>query len=201
MTVSNNSSDKPRCTARNSSGKPCQAYPIAGGFVCSVHGGRAPQVVAAAKQRLAAAKLQAKANAVLAHEGREPVEDPLQELGKLASASQALAESLGKRVNALSDLEHFGSAYAPQIKAEVALYERALDRTGRLLDILVRHGYSERQIQIQETEAMLVAGVLRRVVSALGLTTEQQNQAQKLLAAEFRSMRPIAAPATGRDDG
>ena len=41
-----------RCTARNRAGKPCGAYAVRGGRVCRVHGGP-PQVIAAAKRRLA----------------------------------------------------------------------------------------------------------------------------------------------------
>lgn len=44
-----------RCTARSSrSGRPCQRAPIKGGSVCATHGGSAPQVKAAARDRIAA---------------------------------------------------------------------------------------------------------------------------------------------------
>lgn len=33
-----------RCTARRTNGEPCKAYAIVGGFVCTAHGGAAPQV-------------------------------------------------------------------------------------------------------------------------------------------------------------
>ena len=42
-----------RCTAIKSNGEPCGAYAIIGGFVCNGHGGRAPQVIQAARERLA----------------------------------------------------------------------------------------------------------------------------------------------------
>lgn len=41
-----------RCAASCTDGTPCDAYAITGGRVCSAHGGRAPQVVVAAKLRL-----------------------------------------------------------------------------------------------------------------------------------------------------
>jgi hypothetical protein len=42
-----------RCTATSkTTGQPCGAYAIHGGFVCGYHGGKAPQTVAAAKRRL-----------------------------------------------------------------------------------------------------------------------------------------------------
>lgn len=42
------------CTATNRQKKRCARRPIPGGKVCAMHGGKAPQVVAAAKLRLAA---------------------------------------------------------------------------------------------------------------------------------------------------
>jgi hypothetical protein len=42
----------PRCTGRSSrTGKPCKKDAIKGGTVCSTHGGKAPQVKAAAERR------------------------------------------------------------------------------------------------------------------------------------------------------
>lgn len=43
-----------RCTATNRQGKPCGRAPILGGTVCNMHGGKAPQVIAKAKERLKA---------------------------------------------------------------------------------------------------------------------------------------------------
>jgi hypothetical protein len=187
------------CTSPTEKGKGprCKRRPIPGGTVCLYHGGAAKQVQAAAQMRLATQKIQKDAEAVLAHEGIEALEDPLQELGKLAAGSKALMEALGARVNALQDLESYNAINTPTIKAEVQMYERAMDRTHRLLDSLVKHGYAERQIQIQESEAMLVAGVLRRVIAGLGLSPEQQKNAQSLLAAEFRALAPRPIPAAG----
>lgn len=186
------------CTANaKTTGERCKRRPVPGAFVCVKHGGGAPAVRAKGLERLATQRLERDVTAILAHEGVLAIEDPLGELGKLASSCKALADALGKRVNAMNELEHFDAKSSPTIKAEVQMYERALDRSHRLLDSLVKHGYSERQIQIQETEAMLVAGVLRRVIAALGLTSEQQTRAQQLLAQEFRSIKPIAAPTTG----
>jgi hypothetical protein len=43
------------CTAKRTNGTPCKAHAIHGGRVCRIHGGAAPQVIAAAKLRLALA--------------------------------------------------------------------------------------------------------------------------------------------------
>jgi hypothetical protein len=41
-----------QCTATNRQGERCRRQPIAGGAICTMHGGRAPQILAAAKLRL-----------------------------------------------------------------------------------------------------------------------------------------------------
>lgn len=41
-----------QCKAKTSRGTPCKAQALAGGRVCRVHGGSAPQVVAAARLRI-----------------------------------------------------------------------------------------------------------------------------------------------------
>ena len=179
-----------RCSGKSKqSGAPCRQPPIPGGSVCYYHGGAAPQVIAAAERRLAARKVTADANAVLAHEGIEPVEDPLLELSKLASGSRALMLALGERVNALNDVEIFDAKNTPQLRVVVELYERAMDRTHRMLDSLVKHGYTERQVNLAEREALLVAGIMRRVIQGLGLTPEQTHKAGTMLAAEFRQLQ------------
>lgn len=180
-----------KCKATTRAKVQCGNYPLPGMEVCRMHGGKAPQVREAAARRLATQKIEASATATLAHMGITAIEDPLDELGKLASSAKAMMEHLGARVNALSDIETFDEKRAPHIRAAVELYERALDRTHRLLDSLVKHGYAERQISIAESEALLVAGVIRRVVAGLGLTPAQQDQAQQLLAEEFRALEQV----------
>jgi len=91
-------------------------------------------------------------------------------------------------VNSLQDLSEYSKLEAPTIRAEVQMYERALDRTHRLLDSLIKAGYTERQVSIAEQEALLVSGVIRRVLSSLGLSPAQLTQAQHLLADEFRAL-------------
>jgi len=182
-------SSKPKCKVKaRTTGNQCGNYPLPGQEICRMHGGAAKQNREAAARRLATQAIEQQAEATLAHHGITAVEDPLAELGKLASASKAMTEALGARVNALTELEHFDLKQSPDLKAEVQMYERALDRTHRLLDSLIKAGYAERQVSIAEQEALLVAGVIRRVIAGLGLTTEQQAQASTLLAAEFRAL-------------
>lgn len=190
--------DEFRCTAKaKSTGNRCTKWALKGLKVCKVHGGNTKAARAAGLERHAKAqatkKIEAAANRMLAHEGLEPVEDPLHELGKLANVATELMHSLGARVNALNAVEHMDLKDTPQIRIEAEMYERAIDRTARLLDMLVKHGYTERQVKIAETEALMIAGILTRVLSGLGLEAAQLTQAKSLLADEFRQLQPHQA--------
>lgn len=188
-------SDKRRCKARSKhSGKQCRRYAIAGGTVCPTHGGSAPQVQAAAARRLEAQKLESDASAALAWLGEKAITDPLDELGRLATESRALTTALGARVNALRTLTEYDLKDSPSIKAEIQLYERAMDRTHRMLDSLIKAGYMERQMKIAEDEAMVISGIMRRVFQQVGMTAAQQRQAGVLLVEEFKALE--AAPPT-----
>lgn len=184
---------KTKCKAKaRTTGNQCGNPPMEGQLICRMHGGATPQARAKAQERIATQRIASDVSAELAHLGVIAVEDPINELGKLASASTAMMNALGARVNSLTELEHFDMKQSPAIKAEVQMYERAMDRTHRLLDSLVKHGYAERLVTINENEALLVAGVIRRVVAGLGLTAEQQATAQQLLAQEFRALEKAA---------
>lgn len=178
-----------RCTATSkSTGEQCKRWAYPGAKVCVNHGGAAPAVKAAADRRILTRKLEEDASAVLAHHGVDVISDPLEELGKLAAETRAMANALGQRVNALNDIETWDDKSAPHARVALEAYERSLDRTHRLLDSLVKHGYTERQVKLQEDQAMLVAGVLRRTIASLGLTADQQKAASVALAEEFRAI-------------
>lgn len=188
--------DKRRCKAKSkTTGNQCKNWALPGLKVCRFHGAggthpsRLEGEIRVQKEKRAK-KLKAQAETILAHEGLKPVEDPILELGKLAAASQEMVRALGKRVNALRSVEHYDAKNSVQLRAEVELYERAMDRTGNLLDKLVKHGYTERLVQIEEAETMLILGVLNRALSRLQLAPEQLKQAKAYLAEEFRALEP-----------
>lgn len=107
--------DSRRCTARSKrSGNRCKRAAVRGGTVCSMHGGKAPQVAAAARHRAAQFEAHAEAERMLARAGvdADPVEHLLDSLYRAA----ALVEVWGRMV---ADLDN---------ASEVDLR----DQTGRL---------------------------------------------------------------------
>lgn len=185
--------ERVKCSAKaKQTGEPCRNWAIIGGTVCRNHGGNAPRVKEAAARRVATAIAEAEAEAAIAHVGLESISDPLQALGKLTQSVEVMVQSLGRRVNALDKIHTYDDKGAQRVAATIELYERAQDRLGKFLDMMIRHGYAERQVTLQEQEALVVSGIIRRVIAGLGLTPEQQQNAQKLLAKEFRALEKAA---------
>lgn len=186
-----------RCTATNRSGQQCGKYAIRGGSVCTAHGGRNPSVKRRAEQNLAVEEARADAAAALGHHGLTPVDDPVIELGKVAREIVAMKDALAARVNALS-----GPTYAAmgeeKPRVELALYERALDRTVKVLDLLGRHDLEARRVRVEEQTARLFMFVLRGVFLDLDLSADQHERssqvAQKWVGKALEGVAPGDLP-------
>lgn len=176
------------CTARaKSTGERCQRAPIRGGTVCYVHGGGAPGVKAAAARRLEAAKVERDVRDAIAFESLEGVMDPLASLSRLADESLAMKEALAARINDLSTKGRLRYKAAgtgtEQLRAEVQLYERALDRSAKFLDLLARSGFEERRVALQEAQGQLVAQAVRGILAGmLAVVVEQLRQSGPMSA-------------------
>lgn len=160
----------PACRALNDT---CPNPAIAGGTVCKTHGGSTKHIKAAAKRRLAVAKADAK----LRELEYEPVEDPVSELADIAGQAKALMEWAGARVADLQNALTYTDAHdVDQLKAEVGVYERAMDRTAKLVEACARLGLDERRVALEEGQAELAVAALRLAVQRAGLA-EPQRQA------------------------
>jgi len=170
----------PRCGAKTRAGHPCGEWAMKGQTRCRLHGGKTPNSLKAAKRRLdeaAAVTAVRKAGVSL-----EAVADPVQLLRELASEAVALKEFFQSRLEALEELRYQAGA-GEQLRAEVALYERALDRAERFAHDLAKLNLGERRVQLDEAKVVLIAAVLQRVLEApeLALDAFQQGRARTLL--------------------
>jgi hypothetical protein len=149
--------------SRDGSGRACANPPKSGHDVCWTHGAGSPQAQAAAERRIATAAIQADTAALLASEGLDGVADPIAEIGRLATEALALKRAAGARVNALEEIRYTGGLQrdergelvgtgTEQVRAEVVIYERALDRSMRFLEIVAKHAVPQ---DADRTKAML----------------------------------------------
>lgn len=155
----------PRCSAHTRAGKPCGQPPMAGQRVCRMHGGKAPQNIAAAEERVVTAAADATLRKLwVGLDNAQPVKDPVAAMERLAGSLEQLVEAAGERVSALQHLA--GGEHLTQLRAEVVLLERALGHLRALLVDMARLGLAERQVELQQEQAQLVTSAF---LGALGL--------------------------------
>jgi chemotaxis protein histidine kinase CheA len=157
-----------------------------------VHGGSAPQVRRRAAERVAEAKARAAAERYISPDG-EILEDPVSELLKLAHEARQFQAFVSARVEALSaESWRYEARQGEQLRAEVALLERAMDRCGRLLTDINRLGLLERAVRLREAQASLVVSAVIKVLDDLDLSPDQRVIAQSAVPARLRELEAMS---------
>lgn len=174
------------CGAKRRDGGSCKGWAMAGQTRCRMHGGSTPSHRRAGARRVAEA--QAVEMVRRAGVDVEVVADPVRVLRELASEAMALKEFFRSRVDQLQELR-YESGSGEQLRSEVALFERALDRAERFAHDLAKLNISEREVRVDEAKVILIAEILGRVLanSTLGLDPGRQAEARLLLVQELES--------------
>jgi hypothetical protein len=148
---------RPRCTAaaKTRAGERCRKNPHPGASICTNHGLTAAGRAAAA-DRVAGEK----AGKVIAElwpglAGVAPVKDPIDLLARTAAALEAMADQVGERVNQLNGKVATGESMS-QLRAEVVLLDRVLDKVIRASDRLASLGIAEKQVELEQARAEIV---------------------------------------------
>jgi hypothetical protein len=130
-----------------------------------MHGGR----TAKARERAAVEE----ARKQLARLDLPPVEDPLSELARVCAQVIAWKDSMAAKVNDLNSLRYEGEGSGEQLRAEVALWERALDRCERFLTAMARLDIDDRLTKISEARAEMMLTVFTIALERAGVDGEQ----------------------------
>jgi hypothetical protein len=149
---------------------------------CSWHGGCSPPGRAAA--------LNEQAQRLLYKHDAGPVADPLEALQRLAGRALALEETIGDLVNNLTSIryESGGEGSSEQLRAEVAVLERAMDRCGRLLVDIAKLNIEERLAKVTEAQAAMAEKALTATLEEMGLSAQQQQDARTTLGRHLRAV-------------
>jgi len=107
----------------------------------------------------------------------------------LAAEVWASKEYFKSKIESLRYEHHAGE----QLRAEVALYERALDRCMKVLGEITRLGISERRARIQEAQAVLIVQAFQRVLDRLELSPQQKIVATQVVPQELRALSEAEA--------
>lgn len=173
---------KGRSTSRG--GAPCDAYAVHGATVCSAHGGRAPQVIAAAQRRLAEAKVTQTLSRQLGPIKAVPVRDTLGRLSQLAGEMDAWKLVVGERV---AELRELGDGDG-RVRPEVLIFERALKNLGRLLVDIGRLDLDERMARLDRATAQAMADLFDRAMVRAGLSPAVQQGVREAFAVEVAAL-------------
>lgn len=146
---------------------------------CRTHGGNTKN------HRTAA--LRGQAERVLADLHAPPVDNPLTELARITGQVVAWKDGLADRVNELTSLR-YSTDGGEQLRSEVALFERALDRCERFLTAMAKLNIDERLTRISEQQAALVNQAVIAALQDLGLPAEQQQEARRGVARHLRAV-------------
>ena len=193
------------CGAKKRDGEPCGAVPIRGGRRCVRHGGKAPQVKAAAELRLATAAAQKQLETAVRTLGLPVDIDPGKALLDEIHWTAGHVAWLREKVQELQaeDLvwgrEKHEDGVGPQGIVDVTtekagpsvwyeLYLKERDHLAKVSALALRAGIEERKVKLAESQGALVADVIRRVLDALGLTPEQQLLVPSVVPRELRAL-------------
>jgi hypothetical protein len=144
-----------------------------GSTVCHAHGGRAAQVKAKARENVIDARIER----LLYRHQAEPCGDPLEALQRLAGRALALEQAIGKMVNDLESIRYEDAKGAEQLRSEVAVLERAMDRCGHLLVDIAKLNIDERLVRVTEKQAAMAEKALLATLGEMGMDAEQQSDA------------------------
>lgn len=189
----------PRCTATSTrSGARCRQRPISGGTVCVTHGGRAPQVRAAATARLAAAAAAADVATYGARRDIDPAEALLEEVQWSAGHVAWLRARVGEldaKALAMGVAEQRVSADGSKvvvIRAQanvwVDLYERERRHLVAVCAAALRAGIEDRTVRLAERQGELLAVVIRGVLTDLDLSAAQQARVAEVVPRHLRAI-------------
>lgn len=187
------------CTARKSNGDPCKRWAVKGATVCPSHGGRAPQVKAAAERRLADERARLAATTLGLPRDIDPYQALLEEVHRAAGVvgwlSIQVAELEQSDVTSLSVVTNKGDLVTVDgVNAWVRLYGEERDRLVRASRAAIDAGVSERLVRLEEVKGRMMAEVLQRVFDDADLGLSQgQREAARLVAARHLRALPEAS--------
>jgi hypothetical protein len=118
----------------------------------------------------------------------DAVADPLTELGKLAGEVMRWKNLLAERVAELQAIRYEDAKGGEQLRSEVALWERALDRCTTVLATMARLNIDERLAAINERQADRVLRAIDMALEAAGVEQARRGEAKLAAAKHLRAV-------------
>lgn len=173
-----------QCTATSrNTGKRCKAAALKGGLVCRYHGG----ATRAARAAFAANEEAERVEKAIGKLTANPIQNPLEELRRLAGEIVAWKDALRAHVEKLEKLRYSADG-GEQLRGEVVLFERALDRCANVLGLIAKLNIDDRLVAIEEAKVTKMLDALDATLEHLGMSVEQRLSGKKELARRLRAV-------------
>ena len=195
------------CGARTKgTGLPCRRAPLRGATRCGLHGGLTPQSKAAAEKRLA----RAEAVRAVAQLGLPVDVSPDAALLAEVQRCAGLVAYYQARVEEIAALgaeglvwghtrmklggEAAGDTYEARPSVWLQLFSVERDRLVKDAAAAIKAGIQERQVKLAESQGVLVAAVLKRILVRLNLTDAQAALIPTVVPEELRQLTADESP-------
>lgn len=156
-------------------------------MVCDSHGGVLPKVRNAAALRVAREEATKEALARLKAD-KDKSYDAVTEMDRLAAEVVVWKDVCRRRLDYLeemgADIRYEGKT-GEQLRAEVTLYTQALNQCLAVLSTNVKLGIHEKRVEIEKAKAIIVATVIRTILTRLELTPAQAALAPQVIKEEM----------------
>lgn len=188
----------PRCGANKRGGGSCQQAAgwgtnHAGIGRCKLHGGSTPTVSRGAERQL----VEAEARILFDKIAPEivPVGDPLSAYAAFAGRVMAWLALMDSLLDNLTSPRY--EAGSEQIRGEVILFERAMDRANTVLASYSRLNIDARLMKIEQEKADLLLAAIEAALSAIGVQGEDAMAAKRVMARHLRAIGGATEPREG----
>jgi hypothetical protein len=109
-----------------------------------------------------------------------PIENPLEELRRLAGQVTSWKDQAAKMVNELQgDMRYKDEKGAEQLRSEIVIWERALDRCVTTLAVMAKLDIDDRLARIEQAKVDMVFTIIEKTFEDLGLTDRQKAKLRK----------------------
>lgn len=154
-----------QCKAHTSAGRPCRRSAISGGTVCASHGGRAPQVRAAANRRLALIE----AHGLIERYGQEidvTPEEAIFAMIRVAAGNVTLLSDLVSELETAVGPDGIAGSTGSTSKLNeaaphvlIVMYNEERDRLVRFSKVAAEIGLSERMVRLAESQGEMIVRI------------------------------------------
>lgn len=177
--------DDRRCVSPSrETGQRCKRWRHPGTTVCVKHGATAPRT----KRKAARVVAERAAMGLLSGVTAEPIVDPLAWLAELAGEVDAFRLVMREKVDELRSFRYEDMKGAEQLRSEIAVYERALDRCLKTSSEIVRLNLAERMTKVTENHAALVRDAMLAAMREAELSQETQSEVMGNVARHLRAI-------------